>query len=93
MRSIVVKIGSSSVTRSTGPDPVVRTSALDAALTKLADADKQAAQLVQLRYFAASFAQRKPTVALRSRLGAINRYLPCWLSSYACGKYHREPCG
>ena len=33
MRSIVVKIGSSSVTRSTGPDPVVLTSALDAALT------------------------------------------------------------
>ena len=32
MRSIVVKIGSSSVTRSTGPDPVVLTSALDAAL-------------------------------------------------------------
>lgn len=33
MRSIVVKIGSSSVTRSTGPDPVVLTAALDAALT------------------------------------------------------------
>jgi glutamate 5-kinase len=33
MRSIVVKIGSSSVTRSTGPDPVVLTSALDAALS------------------------------------------------------------
>ena len=33
MRSIVVKIGSSSVTRSTGPDPVVLTSALDGALT------------------------------------------------------------
>lgn len=32
MRSIVVKIGSSSVTRSTGPDPVVLTGALDAAL-------------------------------------------------------------
>ncbi|HEU5418708.1 MAG TPA: glutamate 5-kinase, partial [Streptosporangiaceae bacterium] len=32
MRSIVVKIGSSSVTRATGPDPVVLTSALDAAL-------------------------------------------------------------
>lgn len=32
MKSIVVKIGSSSVTRSTGPDPVVLTSALDAAL-------------------------------------------------------------
>ena len=32
MRSIVVKIGSSSVTRSTGPDPVVLTSALDEAL-------------------------------------------------------------
>jgi glutamate 5-kinase len=32
MRSIVVKLGSSSVTRSTGPDPVVLTSALDAAL-------------------------------------------------------------
>jgi glutamate 5-kinase len=32
MRSLVVKIGSSSVTRSTGPDPVVLTSALDAAL-------------------------------------------------------------
>jgi glutamate 5-kinase len=32
LRSIVVKIGSSSVTRSTGPDPVVLTSALDAAL-------------------------------------------------------------
>jgi glutamate 5-kinase len=32
MRSIVVKIGSSSITRSTGPDPVVLTSALDAAL-------------------------------------------------------------
>jgi glutamate 5-kinase len=32
VRSIVVKIGSSSVTRSTGPDPVVLTSALDAAL-------------------------------------------------------------
>lgn len=32
MRLIVVKIGSSSVTRSTGPDPVVLTSALDAAL-------------------------------------------------------------
>jgi glutamate 5-kinase len=33
MRSIVVKIGSSSVTRATGPDPVVLTAALDAALT------------------------------------------------------------
>jgi glutamate 5-kinase len=33
MRSIVVKIGSSSVTRATGPDPVVLTSALDAALS------------------------------------------------------------
>jgi glutamate 5-kinase len=33
VRSIVVKIGSSSVTRSTGPDPVVLTSALDAALS------------------------------------------------------------
>jgi len=33
MRSLVVKIGSSSVTRATGPDPVVLTSALDAALT------------------------------------------------------------
>ena len=33
MRLIVVKIGSSSVTRSTGPDPVVLTSALDAALS------------------------------------------------------------
>ncbi|MGH3276538.1 MAG: glutamate 5-kinase, partial [Streptosporangiaceae bacterium] len=32
MKSIVVKIGSSSLTRSTGPDPVVLTSALDAAL-------------------------------------------------------------
>lgn len=32
MRSIVVKLGSSSVTRATGPDPVVITSALDAAL-------------------------------------------------------------
>jgi glutamate 5-kinase len=32
MRSIVVKLGSSSVTRGTGPDPVVLTSALDAAL-------------------------------------------------------------
>lgn len=32
MRSIVVKLGSSSVTRSTGADPVVLTSALDAAL-------------------------------------------------------------
>ena len=32
MRSIVVKLGSSSVTRATGPDPVVLTSALDAAL-------------------------------------------------------------
>jgi glutamate 5-kinase len=32
VRSIVVKIGSSSVTRSTGPDPVVLTGALDAAL-------------------------------------------------------------
>jgi glutamate 5-kinase len=32
VRLIVVKIGSSSVTRSTGPDPVVLTSALDAAL-------------------------------------------------------------
>ena len=32
MRSIVVKIGSSSVTRATGPDPVVLTGALDAAL-------------------------------------------------------------
>jgi glutamate 5-kinase len=32
MKSIVVKIGSSSITRSTGPDPVVLTSALDAAL-------------------------------------------------------------
>jgi glutamate 5-kinase len=32
VRSMVVKIGSSSVTRSTGPDPVVLTSALDAAL-------------------------------------------------------------
>ena len=32
MKSIVVKLGSSSVTRSTGPDPVVLTSALDAAL-------------------------------------------------------------
>jgi glutamate 5-kinase len=33
VKSIVVKIGSSSVTRSTGPDPVVLTSALDAALS------------------------------------------------------------
>jgi glutamate 5-kinase len=33
MKSVVVKIGSSSVTRSTGPDPVVLTGALDAALT------------------------------------------------------------
>ena len=33
MRSIVVKIGSSSVTRATGPDPVVLTGALDAALS------------------------------------------------------------
>jgi glutamate 5-kinase len=33
MRSLVVKIGSSSVTRATGPDPVVLTSALDAALS------------------------------------------------------------
>jgi glutamate 5-kinase len=33
VRLIVVKIGSSSVTRSTGPDPVVLTSALDAALS------------------------------------------------------------
>ncbi len=33
MKSIVVKIGSSSVTRSTGPDPVVLTAALDAALS------------------------------------------------------------
>jgi glutamate 5-kinase len=32
MKSIVVKLGSSSVTRTTGPDPVVLTSALDAAL-------------------------------------------------------------
>src|SRR5262249_54238235 len=32
MRSIIVKIGSSSVTRSTGPDLVVLTGALDAAL-------------------------------------------------------------
>jgi glutamate 5-kinase len=32
VRSIVVKIGSSSVTRATGPDPVVLTGALDAAL-------------------------------------------------------------
>lgn len=32
MRSIVVKIGSSSLTRSTGPDPVVLTAALDEAL-------------------------------------------------------------
>src|SRR5260370_24843290 len=32
MRSILVKLGSSSVTRSTGPYPVVLTSALDAAL-------------------------------------------------------------
>jgi len=32
MRSIVVKLGSSSVTRPTGPDPVVLTSALDGAL-------------------------------------------------------------
>jgi glutamate 5-kinase len=33
VRSIVVKIGSSSVTRATGPDPVVLTGALDAALS------------------------------------------------------------
>jgi glutamate 5-kinase len=33
VRLLVVKIGSSSVTRSTGPDPVVLTSALDAALS------------------------------------------------------------
>ncbi len=33
MRSIVVKIGSSSVTRATGPDPVLLTSALDAAIS------------------------------------------------------------
>ena len=33
MPSIVVKIGSSSVTRSSGPDPVLLTAALDAALT------------------------------------------------------------
>ena len=40
-----------------------------------------------------STAQRKPIVADRSRQGANNRYLPCWVSSRACGKYQPDLSG
>ena len=42
---------------------------------------------------AASTTQRKPTLPERSLHGAISRYLPCWSSRYACGKYQCEVCG
>ena len=41
----------------------------------------------------ASTTQRKPMPPERSLQGAINKYLPCWSSRYACGKYQCEVCG
>ena len=43
-----------------------------------------------LRLHSASITQRKPIAPERSMLGAISRYLPCWVSLRACGKYHME---
>src|ERR1035437_1680359 len=40
----------------------------------------------------ASMAQRKPSVAARSLLGAINSSLPWSVSRGEFGKYHPEPC-
>jgi hypothetical protein len=41
----------------------------------------------------ASLAQRKPMAPDLSSPGAINRYFPCSLSRYACGKYQLDPWG
>ncbi len=43
--------------------------------------------------YSASTTQRKPSVPARSFDGAMSRYLPCWSSRYACGKYQTEFCG
>lgn len=45
------------------------------------------------RFQRASITHRKPINPERSLPGASNRYLPCSVSWYACGKYHIEPCG